>query len=36
MDTAHCASDGLVENFLLSFFGDQGLESGHDFVAARP
>ena len=28
------ASNGLVEDFLLSFFGDKGLESGHDFVAA--
>jgi len=34
MDTAQCVSDGLVENFCLSFFGDKGLESGYDFVAA--
>ena len=34
MDAAQCASDGLVEDFFLSFLGDKGLESGYDLVAA--
>jgi len=34
VNEAQCASDGLIEDFFLSFFGDKGLESGYDFVAA--
>jgi hypothetical protein len=35
MDRAQSAADGLVEDFVLSFFGDKGLESGYDFVAGH-
>ncbi len=34
MDRAQSAADGLVEDFVLSFFGDKVLEIGYDFVAA--